>query len=983
MKTLRLAALIALTWAGLDVPPCAAESLWIEAEHLDGIRGYCWPMGRPDAKKTAGHWGLSGPGWAAEWNMGGESGFLSIAAGADDDRAVASKSIEIPSDGRYFVWVRYGDWREKTERFQVQIEQPAVGQVANLPYNRQVSNLPYNRQVSNLPYNRQVSNLPHSGQVSNLSYNRQVANLPHLSLGAGWQPAPPPQPAPWIGKYGDRAMVEEDNEMKLYWGWVFVWDQRPATLKKGPAKLSLMSTSKEPVPRQVDAIVLTTDPAYRPQIKERPRHPTWDVLAGYRRTMPTDLKPLAKNRPAWELPAQWRLHTFRDKGFLYLWNTSPEKPQETWLGQRPDRVKFPYHVADDETRKQFEKKYGGRDDVPIFSDPRIVPAFHGFGGSVFAADAKTGELGEAGRCVARWLDEHPGRAWAMMMNYHGGTPVGEKGIAAFTKYRDRYVGSIAGESLGYFEVDGAAMEKAVAGVQTRRQLVEAFSPFMLRANAEKYRKVFGRDLDKNAYEDVIPCLSQGNIAFAPLCSLWGARTIGYESTASTSAVLGMRWAFLRGAARQNGCLTATYRSCNFGDASTIFSNAGSFHSPQAILDNYYSVYSGAGMTWYKMDIWYQYMAGASMFYHEQGFDEFWRPGGTAAAGVQEVQLSPKGKLVDRFLRVTAAEPDRGYPFTPVAFLVDYAHGWEPAPFWPNAFGDYHRQTDRFRPGDHERMLEEYFWTAYYPIGPESEKPITGTNEVYLPGVFGDVFDVVYAYPDVTRWRTIDTYPVVIAAGEIELTAAEGERLAAYVASGGTLAVADGHLTGPGVAALRLPATGPQTEGSVYCWLGEAEIHPSQRFRFRSIPTKGVDVLATTTDGRCFCAAMDRGRGRLIYLSVPHGLGIDRRAVPVVPRLVAHLTRGLMPVEVEGDVEWLVNRTAKGWAVTLLNPAGQSKPQQGITPTDFRQNRTVTIRSRVPIQAARDRLLPEERLEVRQNAVRLEVFAGGVRVVEMQ
>ena len=719
MKILQLVACFILAWQGLAPGNASGESLWIEAEHLDGIRGHCWPMGKPEMKKTDGHWGLSGPGWAAEWNMGGESGFLSIATGADDDRAVATKPIEVPIDGRYFVWVRYGDWREKTERFHVRIEQPGA--------------------------------------------------------------------AAWVGKYGQRAVVEEDNEMKLYWGWVFVWDQRPAQLKKGPARLSLMSTTKEPVPRQVDVIVLTTDPAYRPQIKERPRHPTWDVLAGYRRAMPADCKPLARKRPTWELPPEWRLRTFRDKGFLYLWNVSPDKPAETWLGERPDRVKFPYHVADDETRKQFEKKYGGRNDVPIFSDPRIVPTFHGFGGSVFAADAKTGELGEAGRRFARWLDEHPGRPWAMMMNYHGGTPLGEKGIAAFTKYRDRYVGSIAGESVGYFEVDGEAMQKAVAGVRTRRQLVEAFSPFMLRANAEKYRKVYGRDLDKNAYEDVIPCLSQGNIAFAPLCSLWGRGTIGYESTASTSAVLGMRWAFLRGAARQNGCLTATYRSCNFGDASTIFSNAGSYHSPQAILDNYYSVYSGAGMTWYKMDIWHQYMAGSSMFYHEQGFDEFWRPGGTAAAGVQEVQLSPKGKLVDRFLRITAAEPDRGQPFTPVAFLVDYAHGWEPAPFWPNAFGDYHRQPDRFRPGDHERMLEEYFWTAYYPIGPESEKPMTGTNEVYVPGVFGDVFDVIYAYPDVTRWRTIDTYPVVIAAGEIELTDAEGQRLAKYVAGGGTLA----------------------------------------------------------------------------------------------------------------------------------------------------------------------------------------------------
>src|SRR5262249_19643489 len=154
------------------------------------------------------------------------------------------------------------------------------------------------------------------------------------------------------------------------------------------------------------------------------------------------------------------------------------------------------------------------------------------------------------------------------------------------------------------------------------------------------------------FADVIPCLSVGNIAWAPLQSQWGVRTLGYESASIPASVLGMRWAFMRGLARQGGHQTATYRSCNFGDSATIFSNQGSYHTPQAILDNYYSVYSGAGMTWYKMDLWYQYMAGSSMFYHEQGFDEFWRPGGTAAAGVQDVQLSPKGKLVDRFLRVT-------------------------------------------------------------------------------------------------------------------------------------------------------------------------------------------------------------------------------------------------------------------------------------------------------------------------------------------
>jgi hypothetical protein len=908
----------------------AHETLWIEAEHLDGVRGYCWPMGRPEMKKTDGHWALSGPGWAAEWNQGGESGFLSIATAADDDRAVATKTIEVPTAGEYFVWVRYGDWREKTERFQIKLQQD--------------------------------------------------------------------RSPPWTAEFGQQPRVDEDNVMKLYFGWAFAWDVHGVPLKPGEAKLSLLSSTKDPEPRQIDVIVLTTDAAYRPLVKERPASETWKLLDSFRGGVPIDLEPLAratKGRAATQptLPAAWKVRTFRDREFLYLWNVSHTDPAATWLGEQPDRVKFPYNIIDKETREEFEKKYGGRDDVPICSDPRVVPTFHGAGAGVFATDppasplgqggTEEGEVNPAGQLLAKWLDAHPNRAWAMMMNYHPGKPIGDKGVAMFQKYRDRYVGSISGESLGYFYPNAEEMRSATSAAKTRRQLVDAFAPLTLRENAAKYRNVYGRDLDQNAYQDVIACLSVGNIAFAPLCADWGARTIGYESSAMTSSLLGMRWAFMRGVARQHNALTATYRSCNFGDSSTIFSNGGSFHSPQNILDNYYSVFSGAGMTWYKFDIWYQYMAGSSMFYHEQGFDEFWKPGGTSAAGMQEVQLSPKGKLVDRFLRLTAAEPDRGSPYTPVAFLVDYAHGWEPAPFWPNSFKNWHQHQDRFTYGDHEKMLEQYFWTAYHPIGPESEKPMTGTSEVYVPGVFGDIFDVVCAYPDVAKWRTIDTYPVVIAAGDIELSAAEGRRLADYVNRGGTLLIADAQLTGPGVAELNLPPTGPPRESNAYQWLDDPRVQQSPRFRFRPINADTGRALATTPEGSVFCAAFDRDQGRLIYLSVPRGLSISKQAIPILPRLMAHLTRGLMPIEVEGDVNWLVNRTQKGWLVTLLNPAGQAKPQHGITPTDFRENRRVVIRAHVPVAQARDRLLPSDKIIVDQGSIPCEVPAGGVRIIELQ
>ncbi len=901
------------------------ESLWIEAEHFDGIRGYCWPMGKPEMRETKGNWGLSGPGWAAEWNQGGESGFLSIAAGPSDTLAIVTKTIELPCDGEYFVWVRYGDWRELPEPFEVHMQQ--------------------------------------AGR------------------------------AEWSATFGQQARVEEDNEMKLYFDWAFAWDRQSVELKKGTARIELRARSTSMNPRQVDVVVLTTDPNYQPRIKQRPSHPTWSLLERFRHDGFGDEKPLTRQLLVPEgtvqannlqLPALWQNKTFANKGFLYLWNVSSSGLGSDWLGDDPQRILFPYNLRDTDANDEFRKKYGGQTSVPIFSDPRIVPTFHGAGPGIFATDGPNGPVKPPGQQFTSWLDKNPDRMWAMMMNYHPGEPIGEEGIKTFARYRDRYIGSISGESLGYFYPADDKMRAATEAATTRRQLVESFSPLTLESNAEKYQALFGRQIDANPYADVIACKSVGNIAFAPLCAMWGARTIGYESAAATSVVLPMRWAFMRGAARQFDNLTATYRSCNFGDSSTIFSNMQSYHSPQNILDNYYSVFSGAGMTWYKMDIWYQYMAGSSMFYHEQGFDEFWKPGGTTAAGIKEVQLSPKGKLVDRFLRQTAMEPDRGHPFTPVAFLVDHAHGWEPAPFWPNAFGNWHQHEDRFRNSPHERMLEEYFWTAYYPIGPESEKPITGTNEVYVPGIFGDMFDVIYALPDTSRWRTIDTYPAVIVAGDIELTVAEGQRLAAYVENGGTLLVASGQLSGPGVDFLKLPKTAIEVEVPSYRWQDQPTANPSQRFRCGVIPSSNNWVpIASTDEGKPFCAQQDRGKGRLIYLAVDRGLGIDGRAIPVVAKLMAGLTRNMMPVEVSGDVQWLLNRSQDGWLVTILNPAGQAKPQQGITPTDYSQNKTVQIRCSFPVGSARDRLMPNDAMQINGNTINCTAPAGGVRIIEVK
>ncbi len=115
-------ALLALALVATDVR--AEETVWIEAEHLQGVQGYCWPAG-PNPK-TDGHWGISGPGWAAEWTQGGESNFQSIACGPDDDKAIAGTDVEMPVASNYFVWVRFRDNRGATSRFQVRLTPPGA-----------------------------------------------------------------------------------------------------------------------------------------------------------------------------------------------------------------------------------------------------------------------------------------------------------------------------------------------------------------------------------------------------------------------------------------------------------------------------------------------------------------------------------------------------------------------------------------------------------------------------------------------------------------------------------------------------------------------------------------------------------------------------------------------------------------------------------------------------------------------------------------
>src|SRR5437763_14582486 len=81
---------------------------------------------------------------------------------------------------------------------------------------------------------------------------------------------------------------------------------------------------------------------------------------------------------------------------------------------------------------------------------------------------------------------------------------------------------------------------------------------------------------------------------------------------------------------------------------------------------------------------------------------------------------------------------------------------------------------------------------------------------------------------------------------------------------------------------------------------------------------------------------------MICVAVSDLLGEDERMPAFVAHLLAHLASEATPLKVEGDVEYLVNRNARGWVVTVFNDNGVFKPQQGLAQVDHSASVNVNI-----------------------------------------
>jgi hypothetical protein len=782
----------------------------------------------------------------------------------------------------------------------------------------------------------------------------------------------------FVHEFGAKDVIDPHDEVSLYWQWAFAWDGAAAALAQGPARVSIEIQKATQASRQVDCFVITNDLAYVPQGRRKPEFAAMRYLRDWSATRIT-LAPLIEEPARNEVPAAWTRPKLAGRDFLMPWNIS----KQFWsLYDKPadQRPLYPFNA---EPIEEFIKSYSGKQDVPIFASKFVVPV-------IYINDMA--ELLKEGSAFRRYLAETHS-PFAILINYGAANFTSEADAQAAWgllngELRDQFLGWVSGESIGYVWGEAPQYLKRSPSM-TRTQMLDALRVFYTEALARKWSGTF-RTQTGPMWDKLIPAQSTSSTSFAHALGKWGVRFLGME-TAAVQPLTAMRIAFTRGAARQFGGAFVYYHAPNFGDTATTFTRQQNFAGPDNFFHSRYGVTMGPSLSWYRKSYYLYYMSGASAIYLEQGFDQFFKPG----PGEHPFQLNPLGRITEEFMRFAARHPDRGTPYTPIAFLLDPAHGWDMTdyPQWP--FGV--SQIDRS-----DRALRELFGVAYYPGLVREGEPASGERQAFVPGIFGNIFDVlvaseledgksVKAAPAANRDRSateaIDGYRAVIVGGRIDWSKPWADKLASYVRNGGTVVINSAQISGlpPDLLGVRLTGTTGLAHNASCLAPNEPpqDLH-GQIFRYDQLELKGAVALITTTTNDALVTINKVGKGKVVFVAVPDLLGQDERMTPFAAHLFAHLLAGATPVRIDGGVEYLINRTANAWVVTLFNDNGVFKPQQGLAQVDRTATVTATITSKNQKFSTATEWLSESKLAV-QNAseVQVKIPAGGVAIVELR
>lgn len=699
--------------------------------------------------------------------------------------------------------------------------------------------------------------------------------------------------------------------------WSYVWDKKNLKLKKGVAKISVSLEQTAEVPRDVDALVLTNDANWKPHERGFPPQAYSNYLLKWSQKR-EPLKPLIESSKEFRVvPRAWLLPETAGRDFWYF-------GAKEMISGYPFPVNILPEVGNPGSATAFTARYA--------ANPQTAPIFGSPLAGVQIPVSQTSELLKPDNALRRYILTEK-RPFVLVGNYGSAGKIPNSYRQLEQIFGSLWVGIVSGEN-SYLNVPLSPENIPVGG-----DFKDANYQWLLTDGKSKWQQMISADWAStisNPFEKLILAQSVGTLPHVHQIAETGAQTLGTESTAAMPYFQGQA-AFVRGAARQYNKSWAWYFGASFGSSIRTFTAEDPY-----ILDldglkiNSRNAVIGPSLAHIRRALLFSYLQGASFFHPEQGYNLFDTDG----------RLNPMGWSYDEMLRLAAKHPNRGVVNTPVALLLDKAHGWDKYTYNGMRLWDK-KPTERA-----DQMINQFFNVAYFPF-PKNEGDAANDLNVPFPnGYFGDIFDVLVTSP--TRTDSLQAYPAVFCLGDTRLDAKWAERLKKYVGDGGTLVInAEQVVAGFDESFLGAKLQNRQKESNaVVCERDNEEIAGTP-FPYREAVATSARVIARAANGDAVAFLNKVGKGQVILTTPSYLIGYDQAAMPYMAHLLLELTSGLQPVEVRGDCQYFENLRPDGYVITLSNNEGLVKLSDSPAEMDLSKSAEITLRIKDKPAAAED------------------------------
>ena len=469
---------------------------------------------------------------------------------------------------------------------------------------------------------------------------------------------------------------------------------------------------------------------------------------------------------------------------------------------------------------------------------------------------------------------------------------------------------------------------------------------------------------------------------------WGAGMVVAETTNTGPYQHQVSLFNIRGAARQygkpwqwyiatyyNGCDSTGARSVNNEPNYMSRTNSATPGAEESSGPGY-----GMSVSLSRRDKYLAYLAGASMVQHEDWPRAYCQP---KDGGRSEWALSPHGEAMKEWYGFVERNPDRGVSYAPVALLLPFNQGM---PVWGG------KAWSHF-PAERPDMMIDAFMVGVAPFSQDVRK---GKEGCLANSPLGDIYDVLL--PNTPSGpvplAALMNYKVAILLGSYELDAALAGRLMEYVRQGGTVVLNSRQLK-PSLPKEFIGARHSgkivPVEGPVASLLGGEPVALTEPYDYEQIELAGAEPVWRDAKNGILATVNRYGRGRVVLTTVDF-LTPRKRAdlmgrtakMPLVELLMRQVVKDVLPIEVQGDVEYGLNKVPGGWWVYLINNKGVTKYTTTPEELNVAETAKVTVDMRA-LRATGVRELRKDRpivVEQGKNSFSIEVGPGDICVVKI-